>query len=90
MAYARFSEESQVHVYADHSFGGLTCSACVTGLTVDEMVAHLEEHKEIGHRIPEDLISRILAHRDFIDAYPPQTKEQLMRRLTGAELEEGD
>lgn len=82
MAYARWCEDSQVYVYADASFGGLTCCGCVNGRTVDQMVTHLEDHIQAGHRVPANLITDILADRAFIDAYPPQTFDQLMRQLT--------
>lgn len=82
MAYSRWSENSQVYVYADASFGGLTCCACVTGYTVDQMVEHLEWHKREGHKVPGDLISSILANRENIDAYPPKAMEEILTEIT--------
>lgn len=63
MSYARFSEESDVYVYASVA-GGVECCGCSMGdcfvaESTDEMVEHLQQHIEKGDMVPDDIESAL-------------------------------
>lgn len=59
MSYARWGEDSKVYVYASCG-GGIECCGCwldedgnsVNFQTSGDMIAHLDEHREKGHLVP--------------------------------------
>lgn len=60
MSFARFSDSSDVYVYSDVG-GYIACCGCILGdkwdyHSVDEIVAHMEQHVTAGHTIPSDLL----------------------------------
>lgn len=60
MSYARFSETSNVYVYA-HYQGFIECCGCILGddwsfHSIPEIVAHMQAHVEAGHTIPDYLL----------------------------------
>ena len=68
MSYARFSETSDVYVFA-HVGGFVQCCGCALGDEWDfhsaaEVVAHLREHEEAGHVVPEHLFDEALYEAD--------------------------
>lgn len=60
MSYARFSEHSDVYVFA--TFGGyVECCACAFGgsaclYSAPEVIAHMQEHVDAGHKVPVRLL----------------------------------
>jgi hypothetical protein len=69
LSYARFSEgESEVYVYR-HIFGDLRCCSCrilanhldFVALTEEDMLAHLNEHRALGHLVPDRAFTRLQA-----------------------------
>ncbi len=68
MAYCRFAHDSDAYIFED-TRGGLTCCGCrLGGRTTDfncalrtEMLAHMDEHRKEGHRIPDDAIEELRA-----------------------------
>lgn len=68
MSYARFSDHSDVYVYADVN-GYVACCGCRLGdqwdfHSAEAIVAHLHEHDDAGHKVPSDLFD--------LDLYPPE------------------
>ena len=70
MSLARFDADgSDVYVFDDVE-GGITCCACRLGRSheynSDEagMIAHLLEHREAGHTVPESTLDRLRARFD--------------------------
>ncbi|MBN9208159.1 MAG: hypothetical protein J0H96_05775 [Microbacterium ginsengisoli] len=60
MSYARFSETSDVYVYA-HVGGFIECCGCLLSdvweyHSREAIVAHMGEHVEAGHLVPEYLL----------------------------------
>lgn len=74
MSYVRFgSEGSDVYVYLDVS-GYLCCCACHLGdhwehRSTDAMIAHLQEHRDAGHCVPQFCIDRLLADKNETDEW---------------------
>lgn len=68
MAYCRFSDDSDVYVFADLD-GWLECCRCdLTGdagsfrtRDVRDMIRHLERHRAAGHKVPEKVFERLRA-----------------------------
>ena len=57
MSYARMGKDSDVYVFMSVS-GHLECCGCLLGDRWDfpstgAMVAHLESHRQVGHRVPD-------------------------------------
>lgn len=71
MSYARFSE-GDIYIFLSIE-GTLECCGCyLTGpgffghfdcATTDEMLAHIEEHRAAGHKIPERCVPQLIADR---------------------------
>jgi hypothetical protein len=66
MSYARFGTDGS-DVYVFGASNGLECCGCLLGrdtapwtyyggLTTDEMIAHLQLHRDAGHTVPTDLV----------------------------------
>lgn len=60
MSYARFGENSDVYVYS-HVGGFIECCGCILGdkwdfHSVAEIVTHLHEHVEAGHKVHPELL----------------------------------
>jgi len=77
MAYARFYD-SHIYIYPSTE-GYITCAGCwlnkdKSGLSIcpnsinitndDELKAHLEDHSNAGHSMPENLLQEILSDPD--------------------------
>ena len=65
MSYCRFSDSSDVYVYASVN-GGLECCTCALHdegcpnfQTAQAMIAHLEEHQRSGHQVPDHAFDRL-------------------------------
>jgi hypothetical protein len=65
MSVCRWSDDSDVYVYYS-IFGGIECSRCLlngarifNALDEPEMLAHLEQHKAAGHRVPCDAFDEL-------------------------------
>jgi hypothetical protein len=65
MSFARFGPESDVYVYA-HVGGFVQCCGCLLGdflgddwdyHSAADVVAHMQEHVDAGHRVPQHLLS---------------------------------
>lgn len=84
MSYARFGwDGSHVYVYCDVN-GYLACCGCRLGdkwafYSTDDMIAHLREHLEAGHTVPDDLIPALQADRDENDAFIEQERDRASR-----------
>ena len=68
MSYARKGPESDVYVYRGGNNDLLCCHQCVLNddesredLSAHEMIEHLQEHEEVGHRVPSDATDRLWA-----------------------------
>lgn len=64
---------SSVYVYLDWS-GYLCCYRCSLGgqwhfYTTGEIIAHLEEHRKVGDRVPNPCIDRLEADREVNDKW---------------------
>ena len=71
MSYCRFGKDSDVYMYADSLTGSITCCACQLNPISDGLwfgsqtfdhigaLAHLQEHIEAGHLVPEYAIKRL-------------------------------
>lgn len=73
MAYSRFSY-ADVYVFMSVN-GHLECCGCWLGNewgfnSTDEMIAHLAEHREAGHDVPDNLEHDL--RRDNDENFPPQ------------------
>lgn len=55
MSYARWSETSSVYVYA-HVGGFIDCCGCTHLHSIPETVAHMQEHRDKGDRVPDHLL----------------------------------
>lgn len=59
MSYARFSKFSDVYVFP-HINGYVTCCGCSLGgdafYSAADLVAHLREHVDVGHKVPAILL----------------------------------
>jgi hypothetical protein len=69
MSFARFGPESDVYVFP-HVDGHFECSMCALGDTsvfrskdAAEFVAHLEDHRKAGHKVPEWTAKDVLAYK---------------------------
>lgn len=69
MALCRFGSDSDVYVYYSTE-GGIECCGCRLGsakmvnvVTEAEMIAHLEEHRRAGHRVPSEALEDLRAGR---------------------------
>lgn len=76
MSYARWSDESNVYVYA-HVGGGVDCCACKRLWTPREVVEHFAEHTANGDLVPAGMVDRILEDAtlsgpDFWEADPEE------------------
>jgi len=72
MSYARWSETSDVYVYA-HYMGHVECCGCLLDDSnrafgsAEEVVAHMQEHVEAGHKVPPHLLeARTYDADDFL------------------------
>lgn len=73
MSYARFGENSDVYVYLD-CCGEFRCCACSIKdewgyATTDALLAHLEEHKALGHTVPDYCVEALKEEREENDAW---------------------
>jgi hypothetical protein len=73
MAYARFSEDSDVYVYLDVG-GFLACCGCSQGpsfsaTTTEDMIDHLKEHIMAGDVVPDYLIPALEEDRNENDVW---------------------
>ncbi len=77
MSYARFGwDDSDVYVYLDCG-GYLTCCGC--SLSADssfpafystaDMLAHLRQHRMLGHVVPQDALDQLRADRAENDVW---------------------
>lgn len=70
MSYARFSDESDVYVYACDG-GGVVCEGCAnevdpTFTSVVPLIKHLKHHVQKGHKVPAALLNeRTYSTSDF-------------------------
>lgn len=60
MSYARFGASSDVYVY-DDAGGYIACCGCILGNewdfhSVDEIVTHMQEHVDAGHKVNPSLL----------------------------------
>lgn len=60
MSFARFSDTSDVYVFA-HYQGFVQCCGCLLGddwdhYDCESLIAHLQEHVEAGHKVPVVLL----------------------------------
>lgn len=74
MSYARWSEHSDVYVYA-HYLGHVECCGCILDEapdyhSADDVVAHMREHVTAGHKVPAHLLDPA--------TYPPEDFEPLV------------
>lgn len=81
MSYCRFSD-ADVYVYLDVG-GYLNCCACSLGkledgdlfpesfyaTATDDMLAHLQLHRDAGHDVPDYAIERLREEREENDAW---------------------
>ncbi len=65
MAVCRFDANSDVYVYYDVN-GGICCCGCqlndreiVLLKDEQEMIAHLERHRQAGHRVPDEALQEL-------------------------------
>ena len=65
MAICRFSDDSDVYVYFN-VYGGIECGGCrlpdvreFNAKDAAEIVAHLEKHKALGHRVPSEAFEEL-------------------------------
>lgn len=77
MAYARFSDTSDVYVFA-HVNLHLQCCGCLLGDEWDfdstqAMVEHLAQHRAAGHQVPAGLEEDLVA--DDADNFPPVCRD---------------
>lgn len=68
MSYARFSDFSDVYVFA-HVDGYVSCCGCLLSdnwehHSAQDVVDHLIDHVEAGHRVPEALLDVTLYDED--------------------------
>lgn len=82
MAYARFSEDSDVYVFlggsGDDGFGplALVCLKCklpesefaFSAGTTAQMIEHLHEHRAAGHSVPDEAFSGLQENQAENDA----------------------
>jgi hypothetical protein len=80
MAYARFSEESDVYVFLS-THGALECCGCVFTKSAPvedkrwdyestaDMIAHLEAHRSAGHLVPEYCFEGLEEDSESNDAF---------------------
>lgn len=71
MAYARFSKDSDVYVFLNVG-GFLDCCGCslhknAKFYSVEELLQHLEVHKQGGDKVPEYCIERLKEDKNFIE-----------------------
>ena len=71
MSYCRFSEDSDVYLYP-HVYGNYQCCACKLGemdilLTLEEVLKHLQAHRNAGHKVPEYAFERVEAEIKELD-----------------------
>lgn len=93
MAYARMDGNSDVFVvrYTEVMGGKLACVACqlshgrksVAFLSPGEMLAHLADHAEQGHRVPAQAVNRLLR-----DHEQREREIGLIRTLVGTDMPE--
>lgn len=62
MAYARFTAQCSVYVFADVN-GGVECCGCLLGddphfYDRDTLIAHMREHIDAGDKVPLFLLAR--------------------------------
>lgn len=74
---------SDVYVYFDIG-GYLCCCGCCLGKkwdfhSTDEMIAHLEEHRAAGHRVPQSCIDRLEDEREENDSKLAAATEKLSK-----------
>jgi len=78
MSYARCAPDSDVYVYAS-TRGGIECERCrliqsanalangprnnAVMVDEDEMIAHLEKHRNAGHKVPESAFTALRRDR---------------------------
>lgn len=62
MSYCRFGDESDVYMYPANT-NEIWCCACQLEperlLTQEEALEHLEEHRGVGHQVPQHAIERL-------------------------------
>lgn len=83
LSYARFSEDSSVYVFLSVT-GHLECCSCALrgdrenfrADSTDEMIVHLKAHKDVGHKVPQECMGRLMAAREANDAYMKDTTPQ--------------
>jgi hypothetical protein len=74
VSYARFGKDSDVYVFLSVE-GPLECCACALEPesecfdSTDAMLAHLREHVDAGHKVPDRTFARLEENRDASDAY---------------------
>lgn len=80
MSYARWSPGSDVYVFTNVG-GFIECCGCslsehsFQAFSTDEMLAHLEEHKAVGHDVPSYCIEGLEADREENDSFIAWTRE---------------
>lgn len=72
MSYVRFSE-ADVYVYLDCG-GWIACCACRLSdnwqhASTDAIVAHLHEHVQVGHDVPQHIFDALEADREENEAF---------------------
>jgi hypothetical protein len=63
MSICRFSDDSDVYVYRSIE-GGIECGGCRLGAkfnapNAEAMLAHLQKHIAVGHRVPADALQEL-------------------------------
>lgn len=64
VSYARFTYDSDVYVFysVDHMYECCGCCLRSTSFccgTAKEMIEHLEQHRVVGHKVPEYALERL-------------------------------
>jgi len=68
MAYSRFTN-SDIYIYPS-VLGDIVCSGCLLGtksINIEsdvQLLAHIQDHRDAGHNIPDDLEQEILMDED--------------------------
>lgn len=81
MSYCRWSGDSSVYVFCAVQ-GHLECCGCILNdkwehYSTDDMLAHLEKHREAGHSVPDYAIERLKEERDENDAFIRESREKV-------------
>jgi len=82
MSYCRWSDESDVYLYA-HVAGGWECCGCfleeqTTMTTLQDVLDHLQAHRDAGHKVLESAFDRV---RSEIEEYGADSTSPYARQV---------